>query len=309
MCSGLRCVALEGWVYLMDLSGGHSWPPFFVFTPARNMAASRDIERYSSEAIQVLKGLDPVRKRPGMFIGSTGVRGLHHLVYEVVDNAIDEAMAGFCDKIEVFIHEDDAITVSDNGRGIPVDIHKAERKPGVEVAMTMLHAGGKFDKNTYKVSGGLHGVGVSVVNALSERLDVWIRRDGKEHHMAFERGATLQKLEVTAQTKKSGTTVKFKPDPKIFDELRYDYATLSNRLRELAFLNSGVTLVITDERGEHFFQIQVRTNRNHLGTEQNPLPIIPGMVATVDIMTGQKTVMDYILKPLKRAQAAALSER
>ncbi len=214
------------------------------------MAASRDIEQYSSEAIQVLKGLDPVRKRPGMYIGSTGSRGLHHLVYEVVDNAIDEAMAGFCDKIEVFIHEDDAITVSDNGRGIPVDIHKAERKPGVEVAMTMLHAGGKFDKNTYKVSGGLHGVGVSVVNALSERLDVWIRRDGKEHHMAFERGATLQKLEVTAQTKKSGTTVKFKPDPRIFDELRYDYATLSNRLRELAFLNSGVTLVITDERGD-----------------------------------------------------------
>ena len=214
------------------------------------MAASRDIERYSSEAIQVLKGLDPVRKRPGMFIGSTGVRGLHHLVYEVVDNAIDEAMAGFCDKIEVSIHQDDAITVSDNGRGIPVDLHKAEKKPGVEVAMTMLHAGGKFDKNTYKVSGGLHGVGVSVVNALSERLDVWVRRDGKEHHMAFERGATLQRLEVTGSTKKSGTTVKFKPDPEIFDEVLYDYATLSNRLRELAFLNSGVTLTINDERGE-----------------------------------------------------------
>ncbi len=214
------------------------------------MTPSKDNTRYSSEAIQVLKGLDPVRKRPGMYIGSTGARGLHHLVYEVVDNAIDEAMAGFCDRIEVTIHKDDSIAVTDNGRGIPVDMHKVEKKPGVEVAMTMLHAGGKFDKNTYKVSGGLHGVGVSVVNALSERLDVWVRRDGKEHHMAFERGATLQKLEVMGNTKKSGTTVKFKPDPEIFDELRYDYSTLSNRLRELAFLNSGVTLVITDERGD-----------------------------------------------------------
>ncbi len=168
--------------------------------------------QYRSDSIQVLKGLEAVRKRPSMYIGSTSSRGLHHLVYEVVDNSIDEALAGFCTKIELTINADDSVTVVDNGRGIPVDLHKTEKKPGLEIAMTMLHAGGKFDKSTYKVSGGLHGVGVSVVTALSEKLDVWVSRDGHEHHMAFERGATTQPIEVLGKTKATGTKITFKPD-------------------------------------------------------------------------------------------------
>jgi DNA gyrase subunit B len=212
------------------------------------MTAPQKRDEYTAESIQVLKGLEAVRRRPGMYIGSTAARGLHHLVYEVVDNSVDEALAGYCDRIEVAIHQDNSVTVVDNGRGIPVDLHKTEKLPGVEVAMTMLHAGGKFDKSTYKVSGGLHGVGVSVVNALSERLDVWVQRDGKEYHMAFSRGQTVQKLEVTGKAKKSGTKVTFKPDPTIFTETRFDYATVANRLRELAFLNRGLTLRLEDER-------------------------------------------------------------
>ncbi|HYT83123.1 MAG TPA: DNA topoisomerase (ATP-hydrolyzing) subunit B [Gemmatimonadales bacterium] len=205
---------------------------------------------YQADAIQVLKGLEAVRRRPAMYIGSVSGRGLHHLVYEVVDNSVDEALAGYSTKIDVTIHPDNAVTVVDNGRGIPVDVHKTEKKPGVEVALTMLHAGGKFDKATYKVSGGLHGVGVSVVNALSEKLEVWVDRDGKRHHMAFERGETTKQLEVIGKAKGTGTTVSFKPDTTIFTETRFDYATLATRLRELAFLNKGLTITLKDERKE-----------------------------------------------------------
>jgi DNA gyrase subunit B len=206
--------------------------------------------RYDAGQIQVLKGLDAVRKRPGMYIGSTSSRGLHHLAYEVVDNSIDEALAGHASKISVVIHADDSITVADNGRGIPVDIHPTEKIPGVELAMTVLHAGGKFDKNTYKVSGGLHGVGVSVVNALSEELKVWVKRGGKEYYMDFVRGRTRTQLCVRGKTNPgdSGTKTWFKPDPEIFTELRYDYATLANRLRELSYLNKGVEIRLGDER-------------------------------------------------------------
>ena len=205
---------------------------------------------YNAGQIQVLKGLEAVRKRPGMYIGSTSSRGLHHLVYEVVDNSIDEALVGHVDRVSVIIHADNSITVEDNGRGIPVDIHPVEKIPGVELAMTVLHAGGKFDKSSYKVSGGLHGVGVSVVNALSEQLKVWVRRDGKEHYMDFVRGDTKTKLKVLGKigAKERGTKVWFKPDPQIFTELSYEYGTLASRLRELSFLNKGVTITLTDER-------------------------------------------------------------
>nr|MBP6774983.1 DNA topoisomerase IV subunit B [Gemmatimonadaceae bacterium] len=206
---------------------------------------------YGADSITALKGLEAVRMRPGMYIGSTSARGLHHLVYEVVDNSIDEALAGWAKRIAVTIHLDDSITVEDDGRGIPVGMNKAEGMPGVEMAMTMLHAGGKFDKNTYKVSGGLHGVGVSVVNALSLELKVWVKRDGQTHYMDFRRGITSTKLKVvgTVGPKETGTKVWFKPDAEIFQETtRYDWNTLASRLRELAFLNKGIEITLKDER-------------------------------------------------------------
>src|SRR2546426_10937087 len=203
---------------------------------------------YQADSIQVLKGLEAVRRRPAMYIGGVSARGLHHLVYEVVDNSVDRALAGFATKIDVTLHQDNSITVVDNGRGIPVDVHKTEKQPGVEVALTMLHAGGKFDKSTYKVSGGLHGVGVSVVNALSEQLEVWVDRDGKRHHMAFERGDTKKRLEIVGKAKGPGTTGGFKPETGTFPETRFDYGTIANRLRELPFLNKGLTITLKDER-------------------------------------------------------------
>jgi DNA gyrase subunit B len=203
---------------------------------------------YDESQIQVLEGIEAVRKRPGMYIGSTGPRGLHHLVYEVVDNSIDEALAGFCDKINVVVHSDNSVTVTDNGRGIPVGPHPKMGKPAVEVALTMLHAGGKFDGKGYKVSGGLHGVGVSVVNALSEYLDVEIKRGGKVYSQRYERGKAVSRLSEIGGTRSTGTKIVFKPDYEIFDEIDYDFDTLEYRLRELAFLNKGIRIILKDER-------------------------------------------------------------
>ncbi len=205
---------------------------------------------YNAEQIHVLEGLEAVRKRPAMYIGSTSARGLHHLVYEVVDNSIDEALAGYCSDIKVTIHKDNSITVIDNGRGIPVDMMKKEKKPAVEVIMTVLHAGGKFGDGGYKVSGGLHGVGVTCVNALSEHMEVEVRRGGKCYGIEFKQGKTSKKLYEKGSCDETGTTVHFKPDASIFTETEYSYDTLRLRIRELAFLNKGITITLTDERVE-----------------------------------------------------------
>ncbi len=232
-------------------------------------------ETYRVDDIQVLEGLQAVRKRPSMYIGSTDSRGLHHLVYEVVDNAIDEAMVGFCKEIKVILLEDGSVSVMDDGRGIPVEMHSKYKKPGVEIVMTKLHAGGKFDKKSYKVSGGLHGVGVSVVNALSEWLEVRIARNGKVHFQRYERGTPAKEMEVIGEAKETGTTVIFMPDFEIFSEMDFNFDTISARLRELAFLNKSVKISIMDEKTskENIFQYEggISSFVQHLNKNKNVL--------------------------------------
>jgi DNA gyrase subunit B len=207
-------------------------------------------EEYNAEKIKVLSGLEPVRKRPGMYIGSTGPSGLHNLIFELVDNSIDEALAGWCKNIEVILHSDGSATVRDDGRGIPTEIHPTEGRSALEVVMTTLHSGGKFDHRTYKVATGLHGVGLSVVNALSEWLEVEVRRGGKVYGQRYERGKPVTAVSVIGETKRSGTEIRFMPDPEIFEETEFNFDILVNRLREQAFLNKGVRIVLRDERSE-----------------------------------------------------------
>ncbi|WP_110954553.1 DNA topoisomerase (ATP-hydrolyzing) subunit B [Anaerosinus massiliensis] len=234
---------------------------------------------YGADQIQILEGLEAVRKRPGMYIGSTSSKGLHHLVYEVVDNSIDEALAGYCSHIEVTIHQDNSITVIDDGRGIPVDMHDSG-KPAIEVVLTVLHAGGKFGGEGYKVSGGLHGVGVSVVNALSTSLEVEVKRDGKIHKIVFERGITKSPLQVIGTTEENGTKVHFKPDTEIFEDIVYSFEVLKHRLRELSFLNQGIKITLSDERDENkevfHFEGGIRSFVEHLNSAKetiHPEPI------------------------------------
>jgi DNA gyrase subunit B len=243
--------------------------------PDIDLAPDAAVTAYGAEKIQVLKGLEPVRERPAMYIGNTALEGLHHLVYEVVDNSIDEAMAGHCNEIKVKIHSDQSVTVEDNGRGIPVEDHPTEKLPAVEVVMTRLHAGGKFDSGAYKVSGGLHGVGVSVVNALSEYLEVEIRRDGKVYHQRYERGKTVSPLTITGKTRRRGTVVTFKPDSEIFPEIHFSYDLLAQRLRELSFLNGGVRIFLQEEasgrKNEFLYEGGIVSFVQYLNRNKNPI--------------------------------------
>ncbi len=241
------------------------------------MAKDENIQQYGAEQIQVLEGLEAVRKRPGMYIGSTGPRGLHHLVYEIVDNSIDEALAGFCSTINVTIHKDNSITVEDNGRGMPVDKHPKLGIPAVEVIHTVLHAGGKFGGGGYKVSGGLHGVGASVVNALSTEMEVEIKRNGKIYRQTYAKGKTTSPLTEIGNARKTGSKTTFWPDPEIFDETEYDFEVLERRLREMAFLNKGIKITLKDERAgkekneEFHYEGGLREFVKHLNTNKEPL--------------------------------------
>ena len=234
---------------------------------------------YDASSIEVLEGLDPVRKRPAMYIGTTGPDGLHHLVYEVVDNSIDEALAGFAEEITVTIHEGNSLTVVDDGRGIPTGTHATENRPAAEVVLTTLHAGGKFNESSYKVSGGLHGVGLSVVNALSEWLTVEIKNEGKVWTQRYERGEPTTPFEAIGTTENTGTTVTFRPDPEVFQTTEFSFDVLSQRLRELAFLNAGVRIFIKDERTgkEHAFCFEggIVSFVEHLTRTQQPLHTPP----------------------------------
>lgn len=239
------------------------------------MVKVKDERHYTASDIQVLTGLEPVRKRPGMYIGSTGPKGLHHLVYEVVDNSIDEALAGICDTINVTIFNDNSIKVTDNGSGIPVEKHPQTGKSTVETVLTILHAGGKFDNGAYKVSGGLHGVGVSVVNALSEWLIVNVRRDGKEYMQKFELGIPVSELDVVGESKETGTTIHFKPDASIFEITEYSFETLEYRFREMAFLNKGIKIILKDERNdkikEFYYEGGIRSFVEYINKNKTPI--------------------------------------
>jgi len=252
---------------------------------------------YDADKIKVLEGLTAVRKRPSMYVGNVGVEGLHHLVYEVVDNSVDEALAGYCDFIKVLILSDNSVTVEDNGRGIPVGIHRTERVPAVEVVMTKLHSGGKFDHDTYKVSGGLHGVGVSVVNALSSFLEVEIRSDGKVYYQSYERGKSTGTVQVIGKTKKRGTKVRFLPDPEIFKTIDFSFDMISGRLREMAFLNKGLKIILEDERTfkkkEYCYKGGIVSFVDYLNKGRNPLHKKPIYVEAEKQGVSMEVAMQY----------------
>ena len=241
----------------------------------KRIKTDKSTKEYGAKSIKVLEGLDAVRKRPAMYIGSTSISGLHHLVYEVVDNSVDEALAGHCNKIKVILHSDGSCSVEDNGRGIPVDIHPTEKISATEVVLTKLHAGGKFEKDSYKYSGGLHGVGVSVVNALSKNLKIKVFRNGKVYEQEYERGKPLAPLKETGTTEKNGTYIRFTPDPKIFDETEFKFDTLASRLRGFGFLNKGLKIEIKDENTEQeevfLFEGGIASFVEAVNAKKNPL--------------------------------------